>query len=131
MSSARHRAWPGHFECLYPKCMILAPVWVEHRAQKATSDPRPMNGDVWGHWGSLSPEAEGQAGLTAALCFFLPEQRARRAVLPPEEGSAAGPLPPYVGNKEGGSWQRGCGGHPCAPFACHSPCCAHLQMRAG
>uniref|UniRef100_A0A8B9DT39 Protein AMBP n=1 Tax=Anser cygnoides TaxID=8845 RepID=A0A8B9DT39_ANSCY len=27
-------------------------------------------------------------------------ERARRAVLPPEEGSAAGPLPPYVGNKE-------------------------------
>ncbi|NXT25850.1 AMBP protein, partial [Syrrhaptes paradoxus] len=26
--------------------------------------------------------------------------RARRAVLPPEEGSAAGPLPPYIGNKE-------------------------------
>nr|XP_013809920.1 PREDICTED: protein AMBP isoform X2 [Apteryx mantelli mantelli] len=27
-------------------------------------------------------------------------KRARRAALPPEEGSAAGPLPPYVGNKE-------------------------------
>ncbi|PKU28283.1 protein ambp [Limosa lapponica baueri] len=27
-------------------------------------------------------------------------RRARRAVLPPEEGSAAGPLPPYMGNKE-------------------------------
>ncbi|NXY91692.1 AMBP protein, partial [Alcedo cyanopectus] len=30
-------------------------------------------------------------------------QRARRAVLPPEEGSAAGPLPTYTGNKEGTS----------------------------
>ncbi|NWV58537.1 AMBP protein, partial [Malurus elegans] len=34
------------------------------------------------------------------LCASLPVQRARRAVLPPEEGSAAGPLPPYIGNKE-------------------------------
>lgn len=48
----------------------------------------------------------------AALCFLL-EQRTRRAVLPPEEGSAAGPLPSYVGNKEGGSWWRGCSGCPC------------------
>uniref|UniRef100_A0A663NF26 Protein AMBP n=1 Tax=Athene cunicularia TaxID=194338 RepID=A0A663NF26_ATHCN len=34
------------------------------------------------------------------LCASFAEQRARRAVLPPEEGSAAGPLPPYIGNKE-------------------------------
>ncbi|NXU71444.1 AMBP protein, partial [Oreotrochilus melanogaster] len=30
----------------------------------------------------------------------FPVQRLRRAVLPPEEGSAAGPLPTYIGNKE-------------------------------
>ncbi|NXX96968.1 AMBP protein, partial [Centropus bengalensis] len=35
------------------------------------------------------------------LCASFPLQRARRAVLPPEEGSAAGPLPPYLGDKEG------------------------------
>ncbi|NXL68383.1 AMBP protein, partial [Chordeiles acutipennis] len=34
------------------------------------------------------------------LCASFPTQRARRAVLPAEEGSAAGPLPPYIGNKE-------------------------------
>uniref|UniRef100_A0A8D0L084 Protein AMBP n=1 Tax=Strix occidentalis caurina TaxID=311401 RepID=A0A8D0L084_STROC len=33
-------------------------------------------------------------------CVPQETQRARRAVLPPEEGSAAGPLPPYIGNKE-------------------------------
>lgn len=44
----------------------------------------------------------GLAWLMAAVCFLL-EQRTRRAVLPPEEGSAAGPLPTYVGNKEGES----------------------------
>ncbi|NXM84837.1 AMBP protein, partial [Oenanthe oenanthe] len=39
-------------------------------------------------------------------CASLLVQRARRAVLPQEEGSAAGPLPPYAGNKEGrrGGW---------------------------
>lgn len=42
----------------------------------------------------------------AALCF-LTVQRARRAVLPLEEGSAAGPLPTYIGNKEGRSQGRG------------------------
>ncbi|NXJ79041.1 AMBP protein, partial [Trogon melanurus] len=34
------------------------------------------------------------------LCASFPWQRARRAALLPEEGSAAGPLPPYMGNKE-------------------------------
>ncbi|NWY33240.1 AMBP protein, partial [Pheucticus melanocephalus] len=34
------------------------------------------------------------------LCASLLVQRARRAVLPLEEGSAAGPLPTYIGNKE-------------------------------
>ncbi|NXN99018.1 AMBP protein, partial [Rhinopomastus cyanomelas] len=34
------------------------------------------------------------------LCAFFPVQRPRRAVLPPEEGSATGPLPTYIGNKE-------------------------------
>ncbi|NXW59871.1 AMBP protein, partial [Eurystomus gularis] len=34
------------------------------------------------------------------VCASFLVQRARRAVLPPEEGSAAGPLPPYSGNKE-------------------------------
>uniref|UniRef100_A0A8B9NF13 Protein AMBP n=1 Tax=Accipiter nisus TaxID=211598 RepID=A0A8B9NF13_9AVES len=34
------------------------------------------------------------------VCASFPVQRARRAVLPPEEGSATGPLPPYIGNKE-------------------------------
>ncbi|NXY25671.1 AMBP protein, partial [Atrichornis clamosus] len=34
------------------------------------------------------------------LCASFWVQRARRAVLPPEEGSAAGPLPIYTGNKE-------------------------------
>ncbi|NWZ65971.1 AMBP protein, partial [Acrocephalus arundinaceus] len=34
------------------------------------------------------------------LYVFLLVQRARRAVLPLEEGSAAGPLPTYTGNKE-------------------------------
>ncbi|NWH99916.1 AMBP protein, partial [Tichodroma muraria] len=34
------------------------------------------------------------------LCAFLLVQRARRAVVPLEEGSAAGPLPTYIGNKE-------------------------------
>ncbi|NXR71140.1 AMBP protein, partial [Pycnonotus jocosus] len=34
------------------------------------------------------------------LCVSLLVQRARRAVLPLEEGSAAGPLPTYIGNKE-------------------------------
>uniref|UniRef100_A0A8B9NQ28 Protein AMBP n=1 Tax=Apteryx owenii TaxID=8824 RepID=A0A8B9NQ28_APTOW len=39
-------------------------------------------------------------GGNPLTCTSLSVQRARRAVLPPEEGSAAGPLPPYVGNKE-------------------------------
>ncbi|NXV08999.1 AMBP protein, partial [Cettia cetti] len=34
------------------------------------------------------------------LCVSLLVQRARRAVLPLEEGSATGPLPTYIGNKE-------------------------------
>ncbi|NWR07473.1 AMBP protein, partial [Paradoxornis webbianus] len=34
------------------------------------------------------------------LCVSFLVQRARRAVLPLEEGSAAGPLPTYIGNKE-------------------------------
>ncbi|NWU22250.1 AMBP protein, partial [Dyaphorophyia castanea] len=34
------------------------------------------------------------------LCASFLVQRARRAVLPPEEGSAAGPLPTFMGNKE-------------------------------
>ncbi|NXU51211.1 AMBP protein, partial [Turnix velox] len=38
--------------------------------------------------------------LPLPLCAPFPMQRSRRAVLPPEEGSAAGPLPPYIGNKE-------------------------------
>ncbi|NXT68280.1 AMBP protein, partial [Chaetops frenatus] len=42
-------------------------------------------------------ETENASQVT--LCFFT-GQRARRAVLPPEEGSAAGPLPTYIGNKE-------------------------------
>ncbi|NXU21264.1 AMBP protein, partial [Pardalotus punctatus] len=41
------------------------------------------------------------------LCASLPVQRARRAVLPLEEGSAMGPLPTYIGNKEGRSQGRG------------------------
>ncbi|KFV18780.1 hypothetical protein N340_07657, partial [Tauraco erythrolophus] len=40
------------------------------------------------------------ATASQQLCASFPVQRARRAVLPPEEGSAVGPLPPYVGNKE-------------------------------
>ncbi|NXW71386.1 AMBP protein, partial [Hirundo rustica] len=38
------------------------------------------------------------------LCVSLLVQRARRAVLPLEEGSAAGPLPTYIGNKEDSCW---------------------------
>ncbi|NWQ80159.1 AMBP protein, partial [Columbina picui] len=41
-----------------------------------------------------TPPAAWQLGAS------FPVQRARRAVLPPEEGSAAGPLPLYIGNKE-------------------------------
>ncbi|KFO85615.1 hypothetical protein N320_01762, partial [Buceros rhinoceros silvestris] len=54
-----------------------------------------------------------EMGIPADSVFILPNrgecvpqdtaaapQRARRAVLPPEEGSATGPLPSYAGNKE-------------------------------
>uniref|UniRef100_A0A8B9NN72 Protein AMBP n=1 Tax=Accipiter nisus TaxID=211598 RepID=A0A8B9NN72_9AVES len=42
----------------------------------------------------------GHGAMGWAVCASFPVQRARRAVLPPEEGSATGPLPPYIGNKE-------------------------------
>lgn len=59
-------------------------------------------------------------------------QRARRAVLPLEEGSAAGPLPTYIGNKEGRSQGMGLHWDPlaCTPV-CLSPmvCCSTDSCR--
>ncbi|NXC19408.1 AMBP protein, partial [Corythaeola cristata] len=50
--------------------------------------------------GPSGPLALRDLTMALELCASFPVQRARRAVLPPEEGSAAGALPPYVGNKE-------------------------------
>ncbi|NXK68824.1 AMBP protein, partial [Sylvietta virens] len=73
-----------------------------------------------GQWGG---QQVPQSGTDVSFVFLL-VQRARREVLPLEEGSAAGPLPTYTGNKEGRS--QGMGLHQDPP-GLHS----HLPVTMG
>lgn len=109
----------------------------------STQQHCPRHSPSWGQQGLKGSSAPwwGVMGLAAGptgrgwgqLGAFFPVQRARRAVLPTEEGSAAGPLPTYVGNKEGRSEGGAAWVLPCAAslFACDSPRLARLQTRVG